>query len=291
MRIASGGFAPGHVGGRFDAERLAKVGRNEPVRRYAHERHFRYQTVGPGECEILVVIVEAGPADIIDEALRRNAVGHDALVFLKLHMPPGEPRRQLRKRQQADCGSVDQRSGVDQHVVEQQGVIGGHGQRSVRQVRAEGAGLDAHGAASEFDAARVGDGLPRHPDRRRRPAVMGHDPVAGLQGFDGSVAVGRQNRRSGGEAVEDLRPVSRVDRREAPCRQGREVCVRQVVGDVILCFSAAELPAAAAGLPAENGVGLAFESDRVPREDVLARQERVRADIQEAVISGIDHAR
>ena len=100
VHVASGGFAPGHVGGRFDAERLAKVGRQQTPRRYARKRHFRYQTVGPGECEIFVVIVEAGPADIIDKALRRNAVGHDALVFLKLHMPVVEPRLQAGKRRE-----------------------------------------------------------------------------------------------------------------------------------------------------------------------------------------------
>ena len=175
------------------------VRRQQTPRRYARERHFRNQTVGPREAEILVVIVETGPADIIDETLRGNAVGDDAQVFLKLHTPPGEPRRHLRKRREADWGSVlRQRAGVDQHVAEQQGVIGGHGQRSVRQVRAEGAGVDAHRLASEFDAARVGDGLPRHPDRRRRPAVMGHDPVAGPKRLDGPLAATalRSSRRS-----------------------------------------------------------------------------------------------
>ena len=260
MRIASGGGFPGHVGGRFDAQRLAKVGRNEPVRRYARKRHFRDQTVGPGECEIFVVIVEAGPADIIDKALRGNAVGQNDLVVLKLHMPPDEFRRHLRKRQEADRGSVlRQRTGVDQHVAEQQGVIGGHGQRSVRQVRAEGAGVDAHGLASEFDAARVGDGLPRHPDRRRRPAVMGHDPVAGLQRFDSPLAVRRQNRRSGGEAVGDIGSGGDVTRRTAP-NQGREVMLRRVVGDEIsVRFDGARTT--------ENGVGPAFVFDHVPRVD------------------------
>ena len=100
VHVASGGFAPGHVGGRFDAERLAKVGRNEPVRADARQRHFRNQTVGPHDFEIVVVIVEAGPADIIDKALRGNAVGDDALVFLKLHMPVVEPRLQAGKRRE-----------------------------------------------------------------------------------------------------------------------------------------------------------------------------------------------
>ena len=132
--VASGGGFPG--GG---DERPPRDGRQSPQpvrrqqtpRRYAHERHFRYQTVGPGECEIFAVIVEAGPADIIDETLRRNAaIGQNDLVVLKLHMPPDEARRHVRKRQEADRGSVlRQRAGVDQHVAEQQGVIGGHGQR------------------------------------------------------------------------------------------------------------------------------------------------------------------
>ena len=87
---------------------------------------------------------------------------------------------------------------------------------------------------------------------------MGHDPVAGFQGFDGPLAVRRQNRRSGGEAVEDLRPGGCVTRRTAPVRQGRKVSVRLVVGDKILCS------AGAVDQPAKNGVGLAFEFDRVP---------------------------
>ena len=45
-------------------------------------------------------------------------------------------------------------------------MIGGHGQRSVLQVRAEGAGVDAHGFASEFDEMRVGDDLQREIERR-----------------------------------------------------------------------------------------------------------------------------
>ena len=111
--VASGGFAPWHVGGRFDAERLAKVGRNKPVRADARQRHFRNQTVGPRKVEIVVVIVEIGPPDIIDETLRRNAVGDDALVFLKLQMPVVEPRRQAGKRQQADRSSVRRTVGRD----------------------------------------------------------------------------------------------------------------------------------------------------------------------------------
>ena len=62
--------------------------------------------------------MQAGPADIIDKTLRRNAVGDNAPVFLKLHMPVVEPRRHLLKRQKAGRGSVDQRSGVDQDIVE-----------------------------------------------------------------------------------------------------------------------------------------------------------------------------
>ena len=88
-------------------------------------------------------------------------------MVLKLHMPPCEARRHLRKRREADRGSVlRQRAGVDQHVAEQQCVIGGHGQRSVRQVRAKGAGVDAHRFASEFDEMRVGDDLQREIERR-----------------------------------------------------------------------------------------------------------------------------
>ena len=138
------------------------VRRQQTPRRDARQRHFRNQTVGPHKVEIVVVIVEAGPADIIDKAFRGNAaIDRNDLVVLKLHMPVVEPRRHLLKRQEADWGSVlRQRAGVDQHVAEQQGVIARHGQRSVRQVRAEGAGLDAHGLAAEFDGARVGDGLP-----------------------------------------------------------------------------------------------------------------------------------
>ena len=76
MRVASGGGFPG--GG---DERPPRDGRQSPQpvrrqqtpRRYARKRHFRYQTVGPREAEIFVVIVEAGPPDIIDETLRRNA--------------------------------------------------------------------------------------------------------------------------------------------------------------------------------------------------------------------------
>ena len=102
------------------------VRRQQTPRRYARKRHFRNQTVGRREVEILVVIVEAGPADIVDETLRRNAaIDRNDLVVLKLHMPSGEFRRHLLKRQEADRGSVlRQRAGIDQHVAEQQGVIG-----------------------------------------------------------------------------------------------------------------------------------------------------------------------
>ena len=68
-----------------------------------------------------------------------------------------------------------------------------------------------------------------------------------------------------------------------PFRQAREVSVRRVVGDEILC--------SVADLPAENGVGLASEFDRLPREGDVGSQERVLADIQEAIISGLDIGR
>ena len=91
------------------------VRRQQTPRRYAHKRHFRYQTVGSHEVEIFVVIVEAGPPDIIDKALRGNAaIDRNDLVVLKLHMPVVEPRRHLLKRQEADRGSVlRQRTGTD----------------------------------------------------------------------------------------------------------------------------------------------------------------------------------
>ena len=88
---------------------------------------------------------------------------------------------------------------------------------------------------------------------------MGHDPVAGFQRFDGPLAVRRQNRRSGGEAVEDIGSGGDVIRRTAP-NQGREVMLRRVVGDEIsVRFDGARTT--------ENGVGPAFVFDHVPRVD------------------------
>ena len=86
MRIASGGGFPG--GGdkrppRDGRQSPQPVRRQQTPRRYARKRHFRYQTVGPGECEIFVVIVETGPADIIDETFRRNA----AIAYKEMDSP------------------------------------------------------------------------------------------------------------------------------------------------------------------------------------------------------------
>jgi len=110
MRVASGGGFPGGGDKRPPGDGRQSpqpVRRQQTPRRYAHERHFLNQTVGPGEVEIFVVIVEAGPPDIIDETLRGNAaIGQNDLVVLKLHMPPDEARRHLRKRREADRGSV-----------------------------------------------------------------------------------------------------------------------------------------------------------------------------------------
>ena len=129
MRVASGGGFPGggDEGPPGDGRQSPQpVRRQQTPRRYAHERHFLNQTVGSHEVEIFVVIVETGPPDIIDKAFRRNAaIDRNDLVVLKLHMPPDEARRHLRKRQEADRGSVlRQRAGIDQHIAEQQGVIG-----------------------------------------------------------------------------------------------------------------------------------------------------------------------
>ena len=127
--LASGGGFPGGGDKRPPGDGRQSpqpVRRQQTPRRYARKRHFLNQTVGPGKVEILVVIVETGPADIIDETLRGNAaISQNDLVVLKLHMPPGEFRRHVLKRQEADRGSVlRQRAGVDQHIAEQQGVIG-----------------------------------------------------------------------------------------------------------------------------------------------------------------------
>ena len=129
--VASGGGFPG--GGdkgppRDGRQSPQPVRRQQTPRRYAHKRHFRYQTVGPGECEIVVVIVETGPADIIDKTLRRNAaIGQNDLVVLKLHMPPGEPRRHLGKRQEADRRS--------RSAVTVSGLLGRSGPRAPASMR------------------------------------------------------------------------------------------------------------------------------------------------------------
>ena len=84
---------------------------------------------------------------------------------------------------------------------------------------------------------------------------MGQHKVAGLDGFDGSVAVRRGDSRSGGEAVEDLRPGGGVRRRAAGrYEEGIEVSFRRVVGDVKDIGSAVT----------ENGIDVALEVECVP---------------------------
>ena len=90
-----------------------------------------------------------------------------------------------------DRRAIDQRAGMDQHAIDQQGVIGRHQQVARRNVFAKRAGLDADRQHADRIGEERRNALPAEPAHRPGVAVGGQDQIAGLQRLDRDFAVGR----------------------------------------------------------------------------------------------------
>ena len=105
-----------------------------------------------------------------NEGLGRGTRRQDQRVVLQLDMVVGENLRW--PRDAADAGAVDQRAGMDQHAVDQQGVVGRHEQVAPGHAVGQGPGADVDGIV----ANRIGEhGVDDPSEKERVAALDSHD--------------------------------------------------------------------------------------------------------------------
>ena len=92
--------------------------------------HFRRVAMNPLE---LGEVVEIATRHVVDESLRRSAVGEHDLVSLGFDVIDHVSFAELRKRNAGYCGSIYQGSRFAKNAVDEHRVFGGDGQIAMRQ--------------------------------------------------------------------------------------------------------------------------------------------------------------